>query len=89
MRAIRPNNLLRELLDACGEDGALDEATGRAIVNRHAQLTIDGDETPIVTAPREPASTEGEPRRRPAKTGRLFDAPQTIAGQLDFSQDQS
>lgn len=53
------------------------------------QLTIDGRETTIDAAPREPASTEGEPRRRLAKTGRLFDAPQTIAGQLDFSQDHS
>lgn len=73
-------NLLRALLDACDEDGSLDETRGRAIEREHMQLTIDGREVTTHSLPAVPV-TEGEQGPQSGKPQRLFPAPQTILGQ--------
>jgi hypothetical protein len=84
MREIKPDNLARKLLDACDEDGALDEATGRAIVNEHAQLTIDGREVTTRSLPGS-SCTEGKQGPQTGATLRLFPAPATMPGSIAFS----
>lgn len=78
----RPN-LLRALLDACEEDGTLDETIARAVEREAlrasaepAQLTIDGREVPA-----RDCATEGPSC---GDSLRLFSAPPTFPGQLAF-----
>lgn len=79
-------NLLRALLDACEQDGTLDETIGRAIEREHlrasaepTQLTIDGREVPA-----RDCATQGEQGPRCGDSLRLFSAPPTFPGQLAF-----